>query len=127
MIGLFAARDFAKGELVTQYGGRILSENEMEGKDPSYFRVIGLDKRNGVIDGRYRFGDAFGRYINSPLKSKYPNCSWGKYNKQTRTFNIKTNKIVRKGEEFTIRYGPVVDKRLKSIKKRGRPPKTKQV
>ncbi len=50
-IGLFALRDFVKGEVVTEYGGRILSLEDTEGKDSSYFRVIGLSKENGVIDG----------------------------------------------------------------------------
>lgn len=119
--GLFAFRDFAKGEVVAEYGGRILSPKDLTGKDSSYFRVIGLTKENGVIDGRYNFGSALGRYINSPPRGKYPNCTWSKYNETTKTIAIKTNKAVKRGEELMIRYGPHVDSTLKAIKKRGRP------
>jgi SET domain-containing protein len=110
--GLFALRDFVKGEVVTEYGGRILSLEDTKGKDSSYFRVIGLDTRNGIIDGKYGFGSSLGRYINSPPKGNYPNCTWGKYNEKTKTFAIKTNKMVKRGEEFVIRYGFSADRRL---------------
>eukprot|EP00029_Vermamoeba_vermiformis_P002155 TRINITY_DN1253_c0_g1_i1.p1 TRINITY_DN1253_c0_g1~~TRINITY_DN1253_c0_g1_i1.p1 ORF type:complete len:210 (-),score=5.98 TRINITY_DN1253_c0_g1_i1:243-872(-) len=65
--GLFALRDFVKGEVVAQYGGRILSPEDFKGKDSSYFRFIGLSKENGVIDGKYKFGDALGRCVQSPF------------------------------------------------------------
>jgi hypothetical protein len=116
-------RDYEKGQVVAEYGGRILALDEMEGKDSSYFRVIGIDKRNGVIDGKYCFGNALGRYINSPPKGKRPNCSWGKYNQKTKTIPIKTNKAVKKGEKFMIRYGPHTDRVVKSTKRRGRTPR----
>jgi SET domain-containing protein len=120
---LFAERDYNKGEFVAEYGGRILSLDETEGKDPSYFRVIGIDKRNGVIDGKYGFGDTLGRYINSPLKGNYPNCTWGKFDPKTQTIPIKTNKEVKRGEEFMINYSPHIRRVLHSKQKRGRPRK----
>lgn len=83
--------------------------------------MIGLSKGNGLIDGKYKFGNALGRYINSPPKGKYPNCTWGKYNATTKTILIKTNKAIKRGVEFMIRYGPHVDRILKAIKRRGRP------
>lgn len=82
-----------------------------------------MSKENGVIDGRYNFGKHLGRYINSPPKGKYPNCTWGKYDEKTKTILIKTNKAVTRGEEFMIRYGPYTDNMLKAIKRRGRPSK----
>ena len=60
------------------------------------------------------FGKHLGRYINSPPKGKYPNCTWGKYNEITKTIGIKTNKVVKQGEEFMIRYGPYTDNMLKA-------------
>lgn len=123
---MFAERDYNKGEFVAEYGGRILSLDETEGKDQSYFRVIGIDRQNGVIDGKYHFGDALGRYINMPLKGDYPNCRWGKFNPKTRTITINTNKDVKLGQEFTIRYSPPIREALQSKKKRGRPRKEEQ-
>ena len=76
-------------------------------------RVIGLDKNNGVIDGKYGFGNSLGRYINSPPKGKYPNCNWGKYSETTKTITINTNKAVKRGEEFMIRYGFQADRMLR--------------
>ena len=49
--------------LQLEYRGRILSQDETEDKDQSYFKVIGVDKHNGIIDGKYSFGNALGRYI----------------------------------------------------------------
>jgi hypothetical protein len=114
---------FKKGEHVTEYGGRILSQDDTTGKDASYFRVIGIDKRNGIIDGKYGFGDAMGCYINTPLKRHPPNCTWGKFNPKTQTTSIKTNKVVQCGQEFTIRYSPHIRRMLHSTIKKGRPPK----
>jgi SET domain-containing protein len=119
--GLFAERDYNKGEFVADYGGRILSLDDTERKDPSYFKVIGIDKRNGVIDGKYSFGDTLGRYI-IMRKGNHPNCSWGKFDQKKQTIPIKTNKEVKQGEEFTVNYSPHIRRVLHS-KKRGRPPK----
>jgi SET domain-containing protein len=122
---LFAERDYEKGEFVAEYGGRILSWDEAEDKDQSYFRVIGIDKHNGIIDGKYDFGDTLGRYINTPMKGKHPNCRWYEFNQKTQTITIKTNKEVKCGQEFTIRYSPPIRDALQEKKKRGRPPNKK--
>jgi hypothetical protein len=82
--------------------------------------VIGVDKHNGIIDGKYDFGDTLGRYINMPMKRKQPNCRWYDFNKENQTITIKTNKAVKCGQEFTIRYSPHMREALHAKKKRGR-------
>ena len=120
-VGLFAERDYQKDEVVAEYGGRILSRDEIEGKDQSYFRVFGVSKHEGIIDGKHDFGETLGRYINTPMKRKHPNVRWDKVDEEKKTIILKANKEIKRGTEFTIRYSPPMRAALLAKKKRGRP------
>lgn len=95
-LGLFAARDFKKGELVIEYIGKIVSEEEAQRIGGKYLFELN-DKWN--IDGKGR--ENIARYINHSCK---PNCYPELNDEETRIF-IFTKRPISAGEEFTYNYG----------------------
>jgi uncharacterized protein len=93
-LGLFATRDYKKGERVIEYAGRLLSEKEADDSNSSYLFEITKKK---VIDGAARTNIA--RYINHSCK---PNCE---PNIRKGQVFIDAIKRVRAGDEFTYDYG----------------------
>jgi uncharacterized protein len=93
-LGLFATRDFKKGERIIEYVGRLLSEKEADDSNSSYLFEITKKK---VIDGAARTNTA--RYINHSCK---PNCEPNIV--KGRVF-IDSIKRIKAGEEFTYDYG----------------------
>lgn len=93
-LGLFAGRDFAKGETVIEYvGHRVPASEEMTGDNRYLFSV----SSRWDIDGRPRWNTA--RYVNHSCR---PNCE--AVNRRGRIF-IVTRRKVRAGEEFSYDYG----------------------
>ncbi len=95
-LGLFATRDFKKGELVIEYIGTVVSEEEAQKIGGKYLFELN-DKWN--IDGKGRKNIA--RYINHSCK---PNCYPELNDEETRIF-IYTKHAIEAGEEFTYNYG----------------------
>ncbi len=95
-LGLFANRDYAKGELVIEYVGKIVSEEEAQRIGGKYLFELN-DKWN--IDGKGR--ENIARYINHACK---PNCYPELNDEETRIF-IYTKRAIKSGEEFTYNYG----------------------
>jgi SET domain-containing protein len=95
-LGLFAARDYKKGELVIEYVGKIVSEEEAQRIGGKYLFELN-DKWN--IDGKGR--ENIARYINHSCK---PNCFPELNDEETRIF-IYTKRSIAAGEEFTYNYG----------------------
>jgi SET domain-containing protein len=95
-LGLFAARDYAKGELVIEYVGKIVSEEEAQRIGGKYLFELN-DKWN--IDGKGR--ENIARYINHSCK---PNCYPELNAEETRIF-IYAKRAIKSGEEFTYNYG----------------------
>jgi len=96
--GLFAERDYLKGEKVTGYGGAACPK----GSAGDYVAVFqGPEGR--CIDGRYGFRlDEKGRWVNeysSDVKEReiHTNVRFGT--------SIRTTRIVEKGEQFFADYG----------------------
>lgn len=93
-LGLFATRDFKKGERIIEYVGRVISKDEEYSSRSKYLFEVSTRK---TIDGQARTNIA--RYINHSCK---PNCE--PEIEKGRVF-IDTIKKVKEGEEFVYDYG----------------------
>ena len=95
-LGLFATGPVKKGEVVAEYGGKIVSEEEMIRSSGKYFFQL---ENHVAIDGKSRKN--MGRYINHSCS---PNCEPEEDEKQRRVF-ILARRDIRAGEEFGYDYG----------------------
>ena len=96
-LGLFAGRDFKKGEHVIEYIGEIVSDTEAQRRGGKYLFEL---NDNWTIDGKDRKNVA--RYINHACK---PNCR-PELNDDETQVHIYTTRAIKAGEEFTYNYGP---------------------
>jgi uncharacterized protein len=95
-LGLFANRDFKKGDAVIEYTGKTISEEEAQRRGGKYLFELN-DK--WTIDGTTRTNTA--RYINHSCK---PNCFPELTENEKRVF-IMAKKNIKCGEELTYNYG----------------------
>ena len=95
-LGLFTLELFAKGELVAEYTGETISEDEADRRGGKYLFELN-DK--WAIDGKDR--DNVARYINHSCR---PNCYPELNEDETRVFIYAKRKIL-PGEELTYDYG----------------------
>lgn len=93
-LGLFAARDFHRGECVIEYIGRRVRSNE---GDELFNRYVFRVNTKWDIDGSVRWNTA--RYVNHSCR---PNCD--AVNIDNRIWIVAKKKIVA-GEELTYDYG----------------------
>lgn len=102
-LGLFAAAPFAKGDLVIEYTGEVISDDEAQRRGGKYLFELN-DK--WTIDGKGRHNIA--RYINHSCK---PNCEPELNDDETKVFIYAKRKIT-PGEELTYNYGSDYFKRV---------------
>jgi uncharacterized protein len=95
-LGLFAARAYKKGDLVIEYTGEVISDDEAQRRGGRYLFELN-DK--WTIDGKGRENTA--RYINHSCK---PNCYPELNDEETRVF-IYAKRAIEPGEELTYNYG----------------------
>lgn len=95
-LGLFATGPVNKGEVVAEYWGEIVTEEEMIRSRGKYFFEL---EDEMAINGKSRAN--MGRYINHSCS---PNCEPHENEKQQRIFIVAKRKI-REGEEFGYDYG----------------------
>lgn len=95
-LGLFAAMPFAKGELVIEYTGEVISEAEANRRGGKYLFEL---NDHWTIDGTNRSNVA--RYINHSCR---PNCYPELNEDETKVFIYAKRKIA-PGEELTYHYG----------------------
>lgn len=95
-LGLFAGRDYKKGELVIEYVGEVISDALAQQRGGKYLFELN-DK--WTIDGTTRTNTA--RYINHSCKS---NCRPELTDEEKQVF-IYTKRTIKAGEEFTYNYG----------------------
>ncbi len=95
-LGLFAARDFARGELVIEYTGETISDEEAERRAGKYLFELTSEWH---IDGRGR--ENLARYINHACK---PNCE-PQLSEDERQVFIYAKRAIKVGEELTYNYG----------------------
>ncbi|MCA9354617.1 MAG: SET domain-containing protein [Candidatus Kaiserbacteria bacterium] len=102
-LGLFAAAPFEKGDLVIEYTGETISDDEAQRRGGKYLFEL---NDNWTIDGTGR--ENIARYINHSCK---PNCEPELNEDETRVF-IYAKKKITPGEELTYNYGTDYFKRV---------------
>lgn len=95
-LGLFATETFEKGELVIEYVGETISEEEANKRGGKYLFEL---NDNWTIDGKGR--ENIARYINHSCK---PNCYPELSEDETQVFIYAKRKIT-PDEELTYNYG----------------------
>jgi hypothetical protein len=102
-MGLHATRDFERNEIIADYTGELIHDDNDDGVGGPYF--LGLTRRDhGCIDAaRTNSGD--GRWINDPRGTgRRPNCKFASVPGTTEV-RVRTLRRVKKGEEFLLSYG----------------------
>jgi SET domain-containing protein len=97
-LGLFAGRDFKKGDLIIEYVGEKITEEEANRRGGKYLFEL---NDNWTIDGKGRHNIA--RYINHACK---PNANPQLDDAEEHIY-IYAKKSIKKGEEITYSYGPM--------------------
>jgi uncharacterized protein len=95
-LGLFAAEDIKKDELIIEYTGEKITEEEANRRGGKYLFELN-DK--WTIDGKGRDNKA--RYINHACK---PNC-YPELDDEEEHIFIKAKRNIKAGEELTYNYG----------------------
>lgn len=95
-LGLYAGRDFKKGEIVIEYVGEVISDEEAQKRGGRYLFELN-DK--WTIDGKGRANTA--RYINHSCKS---NC-YPELTEDEKQVFIIAKKNITKSDELTYNYG----------------------
>jgi hypothetical protein len=107
--GLYAARDFRKGEKVCTYEGRNISEQTVNARSDDRNRFVENIQGGRCLDA-WRKTSCYGRMINSyhgmpkskmNVKIMGPNVARA----QATKLNVKAIKQVKKGQEFFTTYG----------------------
>ncbi len=95
-LGLFATNEINKGELVIEYTGERITEEEANRRGGRYLFEL---NDNWTIDGKGR--DNIARYLNHACR---PNCEPELNDDETRIF-IYAKRKIKSGEELTYNYG----------------------
>ncbi len=95
-LGLFAGRDFKKGDLIIEYTGEKITEAEANRRGGKYLFEL---NDNWTIDGKGR--ENIARYINHSCK---PNANPELDEKEEHIF-IYAKRTIKLGEEITYNYG----------------------
>ncbi len=95
-LGLFAGKDFRKGDLVIEYTGEKITEAEANRRGGKYLFELNDE---WTIDGKGRENKA--RYINHSCK---PNCYPELDDSEEHIF-IYAKRAIKTGEEITYNYG----------------------
>lgn len=95
-LGLYAARDYKKGELIIEYTGETITADEANRRGGKYLFEL---NDNWTIDGKGRGNTA--RYINHSCRpNAYPELS-----EDETQVHIYAKRAIRLGEEITYNYG----------------------
>ena len=106
--GLYAATNYEPGDVIIEYKGKILSDNEAERKKRAKQYLMDV-KQNGkvvhVIDGANAKLSSAGRFANTTLtwNDRRRNAEIKQYNKK---MYLVASKKIHKGKEILIFYGP---------------------
>ena len=95
-LGLFALRDFKKDEMIIEYTGEKITEEEANRRGGKYLFEI---NDQWTIDGKGR--ENLARYINHSCK---PNC-YPQLDEKEEHIYIYAKKNIKAGEELTYNYG----------------------
>lgn len=109
-LGLFAAVDFEPFEMVTKYGGKIISANEVASSLSQYI----IEDDHGIHwDAEHETNpNCMARFINDiygPQRNchgkKQPNCAIFSHDLKKKPCYVKSIKKIKKGEELFVDYG----------------------
>lgn len=95
-LGLFALRDFKKGEMIIEYTGEKITEEEANRRGGKYLFEL---NDNWTIDGKGR--ENLARYINHSCK---PNC-YPELDDEEEHIYIYAKRNIKAGEELAYHYG----------------------
>ena len=102
-LGLFATKHYVKGDLIIEYTGEIISQDEANERGGKY--LFQLNKKS-VIDGKGR--QNISRYINHSCRpTAYPEL-----NEDETRIHIYAKKKIAPGDEITYNYGSDYFKRI---------------
>ena len=96
-LGLFANRNYTKGEEIIQYKGEIITSDEGNRRGGKYLFEL---NDTWMIDGKERTNTA--RYINHSCR---PNA-YAELSEDETEVRIYAKKKIKAGEEITYNYGP---------------------
>lgn len=106
-LGLFTLRDIKKGQVITPYGGVLVSPREYDASDSVY----GIEfNKNQILDGAST-QSSLGRYANScragNIKKKQCKGQNARLsaNKAKKTASVKATRNIKAGEEIFVSYG----------------------
>ena len=100
-LGLFAARDFKKGEHVADYTGDQLILRRDQAGGPY---VLQLTQKEAIDAARTNTG--YGRWANDPSGSRQRANAEFVINNRNKTGRLRTTRAVKKGQELFVSYGP---------------------
>ena len=105
--GVFAARDFNTGDVVTHYTGDTTSDVNAPGSSARYIADMGLDEEgNDFIVDAARTNVATGRLINDPRGSGHrANCQFEYIPGEDDIIRVVATRPIRKGDELLLSYG----------------------
>lgn len=95
-LGLFATAPYKKGELVIEYTGEVITDEEAQRRGGKYLFEL---NDNWTIDGKGR--ENIARYLNHSCK---PNCEAELTENEKQVF-IHAKRNIKLGEELTYHYG----------------------
>ena len=95
-LGLFAAVDFARADLIVEYTGEYVDQTEADRRGGKYLFTV---TDNCFIDGKSRSNIA--RYINHSCR---PNA-YAEADEEDQTIRIYAKKRIKSGEEILYHYG----------------------
>ena len=98
--GLFATRDFKKGDHIADYTGDQITLQDDQIGGPY---VLAITRREGIDAARTNTG--YGRWANDSRGSDYSANSEFVINRNTRTGRLKSTRNIKKGEEIFVSYG----------------------
>ena len=103
--GVFALADFVKGDLLTEYTGRIVDTlNELSDLELDYTLEVLRNRRWIVGSPVLNVGDGFGSMVNSPKPFFKTNVRFV-YNVRNHIVYLEANNNILKGSEIYVAYG----------------------
>jgi len=95
-LGLFATRDFNKGEFIIEYTGEKITTDEADSRGGQYLFIL---NKKFTIDGKGR--ENISRYVNHSCR---PNAE-AEIDEDEWKINILAKKKIKAGDEITYDYG----------------------
>jgi uncharacterized protein len=108
--GVFAARDFHRGDCITEYGGRLINRVqmlEMVAEKKNMWKLIVLVPEDKLfIDGEMEIKDGLpaGAFLNDARNSRVENVEFARDPEDFRLWVV-AKRFIKAGEELFVEYG----------------------